>query len=165
MSRLYTVYQAAEMSGLSIGTIRRWADEGEFIVFGQKEGIEELTSPTICYLNPITVPEIPPSVIAECQAQNKGMICKGKSNSCKRSIQMQKSSKTLGQELISKGRDCFLYWNEACQEISSRLWLPIETVLQDLGQGSLNLFSKSGNIAKKARLGKRSSISNKGYSC
>jgi excisionase family DNA binding protein len=38
MARLYTVYQAAEVTGLSIGTIRRWADEGRIYSVRTKGG-------------------------------------------------------------------------------------------------------------------------------
>jgi excisionase family DNA binding protein len=63
MSRLYTVYAAAEATGLSIGTIRRWADEGRIYSVRTKGGhrrvdisdyllpkpTDESKNTTVCY--------------------------------------------------------------------------------------------------------------------
>ena len=56
---------------------------------------------------------------------------------------MLKSSKTLARESISNEKDCGPYWNERCAELSSRLWLPTETVLQDSEARSSSLLFNS----------------------
>ena len=71
------------------------------------------------------------SVIVESQVINKKMILKDKLNLCAKNTLKQKSSKISAQELISKGKGCFPFWNPQLMEISSKLWLPIETGLPD----------------------------------
>ena len=80
------------------------------------------------------------SVIAESQARSSGTILNGKPRTCESDIPTLKSSKTLAQESISNEKDCGPYWNEQCAELSSRLWLPTETVLQDSGARSSSLL-------------------------
>ena len=83
------------------------------------------------------------SVIAESQARSSGTILNGKPRTCESDIPTLKSSKTLARESISNGKDCGPYWNERCAELSSRLWLPTETVLQDSGARSSSLLYSS----------------------
>ena len=83
------------------------------------------------------------SVIAESQARSSGTILNGKPRTCESGILMLKSSKTLAQESISNEKDCGPYWNERCAELSSRLWLPTETVLQDSEARSSSLLFNS----------------------
>ena len=83
------------------------------------------------------------SVIAESQARSSGTILSDKPRTCESGILMLKSSKTLAQESISNGKDCGPYWNEQCAELSSRLWLPTETVLQDSEARSSSLLFNS----------------------
>jgi len=83
------------------------------------------------------------SVIAESQARSSGTILNGKPRTCESDIPTLKSSKTLAQESISNEKDCGPYWNEQCAELSSRLWLPTETVLQDSGARSSSLLFNS----------------------
>lgn len=90
---------------------------------------------------PFLVPvlEASSSVIAEFLAQNKKTTLKGKFNGLKISTHKQKSSKISVQDSTLKEKDCFPYWNESSKEISSQLWLPTKTVLQDSVLTSLNL--------------------------
>lgn len=83
------------------------------------------------------------SAIAESQARSSGTILNGKPRTCESGILMLKSSKTLARESISNEKDCGPYWNERCAELSSRLWLPTETVLQDSEARSSSLLFNS----------------------
>ncbi|AOW99257.1 hypothetical protein BJP34_07115 [Moorena producens PAL-8-15-08-1] len=51
-----------------------------------------------------------------------------------------KSSLTSAQISTTKGKGLEPYWNELCSEISSRLLLPVETDLFDLGLNSLSTW-------------------------
>lgn len=82
-------------------------------------------------------------VIAESQVRSSGTILSGKPSTCESDIPTLKSSKTLVRESISSGKDCGPYWSERCAELSSRLWLPTETVLQDSGARSSSLLYSS----------------------
>jgi hypothetical protein len=72
-----------------------------------------------------------PSVIAESQAQSNVMISTGKLSSCNRNTQRPKSSKTSAAASTISVKGLKPYWNAQCKEISSKLWLPIKTALQD----------------------------------
>ena len=121
--------------------------KAESIVFGQREVIEELTCPSICYPNPRKIADTSQSAIVGFQAQSKKTTCKGKLSLCEVSTPMLKSSKTSVLESTLSGKDCSPYWNEACRELLLHLWLPTETVLQDLGQGLSSSFS-TGMVGK-----------------
>ncbi len=58
---------------------------------------------------------------------NKKTNCKDKSNICSPSIQKLKLSKISAADSNSNGKDCIPYWTGFCEEISSRLLLPVET--------------------------------------
>ena len=73
-----------------------------------------------------------PSAIAECQVQSNETTSPDKSSICGKDTQTQKSSRTSVPGSTSSAKDCGPYWNERCAELSSRLWLPTETVLQGL---------------------------------
>lgn len=73
---------------------------------------------------------------------NRKTIFAGRLNSCERNIQAQKSSKISAVESILKEKDLKPFWNERCAEISSKLWLPIKTDLQDLDSTSYDTLSK-----------------------
>lgn len=83
------------------------------------------------------------SATVESQVRSSGTILSGKPSTCESDIPTLKSSKTLVRESISSGKDCGPYWNEQCAELSSHLWLPTETVLQDSGARSSSLLFNS----------------------
>ena len=76
--------------------------------------------------------ELPLFVTVESVPVNKKTTCKDKSSICNPSTQKRKSSKTSGQDLTLKEKDCAPYWTEYCKEISSRLLLPVGTDYADL---------------------------------
>ncbi len=85
--------------------------------------------------------ESSPSVIVVSQVPNFDPISKDKSNLCEQNTRKLKSSKTLeaGSTISVKGLNP--YWDEQCEEINSKLWLPIETGLLDSGSSLSNGLS------------------------
>ena len=71
-----------------------------------------------------------PSAIAEFQVQSNETTSPDKSSICGKDTQTQKSLRTSVPESTSSAKGCGPYWNAQCEELSSRLWLPTETVLQ-----------------------------------
>jgi putative transposase len=71
--------------------------------------------------------ELPLFAIAESQVQSKKTTLLDKLVSCVDSIPMQKLPKTSEVDSTSKEKDCNPYWSGLCEEISSRLLLPVET--------------------------------------
>lgn len=80
--------------------------------------------------------------IAESPRINRKMIFAGKLSSCERNTPMQKSSKISAVGLTSKEKGLKPFWNERCSEISSKLWLPTKTGLQDSDSISSDTLSK-----------------------
>lgn len=80
--------------------------------------------------------------IAGFHPTNRKTIFAGKLSSCDQSTQNQKSSKILAVGSISKEKGFRPFWNERRQEISSKLWLPTKTDLQDLDLNSSDTSSK-----------------------
>jgi putative transposase len=78
------------------------------------------------------------SATAESLQGNSETILKDKENICLKNIQTTKLSRISGQGSTSKGSDYSPFWNERVEEQSKKLWLPIETDLQDLPLNSLN---------------------------
>ena len=83
------------------------------------------------------------SAIAECQVTNSETTLNAKLSSCKKNSQKQRLSKTSAAESTSSEKDYKPFWNEQCGEISSKLWLPTETDLQDSG------LTLSASLSKK----------------
>ena len=94
-------------------------------------------------LQSLTDHAVTPSATAELVAENSETILPAKSPTSNPSSQRRKSLKTSGQDSITKGKVLEPYWNELCAEISSRLLLPVETDLPDLGLNSLSTWSVS----------------------
>ena len=109
----------------------------------RKEGIDASVSTTTPSHRTPPPKSESQSAIAESQARSSGTILNGKPRTCESGILMLKSSKTLARESISNEKDCGPYWNERCAELSSRLWLPTETALQDSGARSSSLLYSS----------------------
>lgn len=65
-------------------------------------------------------------------------ISQDKSPISKKNTRKAMSSKTLLQDSTSKEKDLTPYWSDYCKEISSHLWLPIET---DSPDSDMNLLS------------------------
>ena len=82
------------------------------------------------------------SAIAAFLAQNSVTTWSAKPRTCVRSTLTPLLSATLAQGLTSKGRGCVPYWNDFCAEMSSKLWLPAVTALQDLDSISSNSLQK-----------------------
>lgn len=80
------------------------------------------------------------SATVEFQATSNETILSNKLNSCKISTLPQNSSETSEVDSTSKEKVLKPFWNERCRELTSLLWLPTETDLQDLG---LTSFDKS----------------------
>jgi putative transposase len=67
------------------------------------------------------------SVTVESPVLDKKTICNDKSNTCKNDSQNTELSKILVQESISSDQDYEPFWNLQCQDLSNKLWCPIET--------------------------------------
>lgn len=85
--------------------------------------------------------ELPLFAIAESLPQSSEMTSTDKSPTWSLSTQEPKSSETLGQDSISRGKDCAPYWTDLCAEISSRLLLPVVTDSQGLDSSLLSIWS------------------------
>ncbi|WP_367142186.1 RNA-guided endonuclease InsQ/TnpB family protein [Moorena sp. SIO1F2] len=83
------------------------------------------------------------SAIAESVVANNLTISPGKSHTCTPSSRKRKSSKISAVDSTTSEKVLEPYWNELCAVISSRLLLPVETDLPDLGLNSLNTWSVS----------------------
>lgn len=82
--------------------------------------------------------------IAESHPQNKKTISNGKSNLCGNDFLVMKLSETLGADSTITVKGLNPYWEESLTEKNLKLWLPTETVLQDLGMNLSNtLLSKT----------------------
>lgn len=84
----------------------------------------------------------PSSATAECRLQSKKTTLLDRLFSCASSFRMPRLSKMSDLGSTSKEKDLGPYWNERCAEISSQLWLPTKTDLQDLALRSSNSSSK-----------------------
>ena len=84
-----------------------------------------------------------PSAIVESAAPSKETTSQDKSPTCIPCSHKHKSSKTSAQDLTTKGKGLEPYWNDLCKEISSQLWLPVETDSPGLGLNSWNTWSVS----------------------
>lgn len=79
----------------------------------------------------------------ELVAQSSETTSSVKSIRSSKSTQMQLLSKTLHLDLTSEEKVCKPYWNSSCEEISSKLWLPVKTDLPDLELTSSSSLSSS----------------------
>lgn len=70
-------------------------------------------------------------VIVEFPVKNKWMILKDKKIISHPSFLIMKLFPILVQVLIGKGKDYYPFWNNQTMDLSKKLWLPIETDLQD----------------------------------
>lgn len=84
--------------------------------------------------------------IVACRVPNRKMICIDKSPTCQKDIQAQKSSKISGQESTSKEKVLGPFWNEQCQEINSKLWLPTEIDFRGSDSTSSNGLSQEAVV-------------------
>ena len=116
--------------------------KAKFTALERKEGIAELIfQSTLCQNLKKKSDRNIQSAIVECLVPSKEMTLTGKLNICENNTLMPRSSKKSEAGSISNAGDCAGYWNEQCAEMSSHLWLPTKTVLQDLGQTSSSSFS------------------------
>lgn len=76
--------------------------------------------------------------IQECHQANKKMTLKDNQPTSKNTFPIMNSLQISDLDLISKEKDCSEYWNSYSQEISKKLWLPIETDFVDLVSNSSN---------------------------
>lgn len=74
-------------------------------------------------------------------------ICNDKSLSCQKDFQKQKLSRTLDQLSTISVKGLNHYWDESCEERSSKLWLPTETdlLVSDLNSSSGLLLNSAMN--------------------
>ena len=106
----------------------------------QKEGTEGSVLTSISnHPKPLPKDELQYATVGS-QVPSKKEILSDKPSTCESNTLMLKSSKTLAQDSATKGKDYGPYWNDQCAEMSSRLWLPTETALQDSEQNSSTLF-------------------------
>ncbi len=91
-------------------------------------------SPTSVWKNKQTL-----SVIVVSGAPNFDPISKDKSNLCDKNTQKPKSSKISFATSTISVKGLNPYWDEQCEEINSKLWLPIKT-----GSHVLDLSSSNG---------------------
>lgn len=87
------------------------------------------------------------SATVESAAQNSETTSTDKSPTCNRYTRKRKSSKTSVVDSTSKGKDCSQYWSDLCEEISSRLLLPVGIDCADSALKSLNSW-QSKTVAK-----------------
>ena len=80
-------------------------------------------------------------VTAEYPVQSKKTTLKDKSNPCKNNSLNIKSSKTLVQDLTSKEKGLFPFWNKQVKDMSLKLWLPTKIDLLGLELKSSNGLS------------------------
>ena len=74
-------------------------------------------------------------------SKDKSLICDTADATLRdRSTQTQKSCETLGADLTSKGRGCAPYWTDLCEEIGSKLLLPVETDSHGLDSSLFNTW-------------------------
>ncbi len=78
------------------------------------------------------------SAIAESPVPNNGMICNGRSSTCRKSTQSTKSLKTSAQASTLKEKALTPYWNKRVKALSKRLWLPTKIDSHDLDSILLN---------------------------
>lgn len=71
------------------------------------------------------------SVTVECHPKTNVTISNDNKNSSDSSTPNTKSSQTLDQESISKGKTLEPFWNQSCLEKSNLLWSPTETDFYD----------------------------------
>lgn len=96
-------------------------------------------------LTPISVSNEKPSQSAtvECRPTNKKTTSTGKFSIFEKDSQKPRSSKTSAVDSTISVKGLKPFWNEQCEEINSRLWLPTETDSVGL---DLNSSSKSSNF-------------------
>ena len=82
--------------------------------------------------------ELPLFATAALVQPNNEMTSPDRLNSGSDNTQMPKSSKTSAPDSTSSAKDCHPYWSDLCEEISSRLLLPVET---DCADSDLNFSS------------------------
>ena len=75
--------------------------------------------------------------------RSKNLTFKDKLMLCKPNTPTLKLSKTLDQELISKGEDSSPFWKTSLEETYRTLWLPIETDLLGLDSTCSNTYLQS----------------------
>ena len=94
-------------------------------------------------LNPTSVVQLqlPLSATAELVQPSNQTTLVDKSPICNHSTQMPKSSKISAVESTLKQKDCKPYWTDLCEEISSRLLLPVVTDSQGLDSSLLSTWS------------------------
>jgi len=149
-TKFYTSREAARILGVCPNSVRKWADNGEINCIRTKSGqrrydvesyIEKsATSTKICYCRATSNERIP--------STGSGQCLNDKLNSCEINILTQNLSKTSevdstlrqAQDIVSNEKVLKPFWNERCRELTSLLWLPTESDLQDLG---LTSFDKS----------------------
>jgi len=89
----------------------------------------------------------------ELAQKNKNQVLKNKKSYSKKNIQIQKLSLILPQLLTLNEKDLEPYWNQQCQEVQSKLWLPHKIDLQgqdlDLLNGSSNYTEEKSSHWKK----------------
>lgn len=96
--------------------------------------------------------------------KNNWMILIDKLNSSKIEVQNTIHIHLLQMlllELISREKDCRLYWTPAYKVISEKLLLPIEIDYQDLDTTSLNLLSKKEVEQSQSLMIKKTNLQNK----
>ena len=69
---------------------------------------------------------------------NREMISSDRSSPFSLAFPVTKLSKTSGAASTSSAGDCSPFWTEPAKAVSEKLWLPTETVLQDLDSTSSN---------------------------
>lgn len=101
----------------------------------------DLTSEKSCAQIPGSVQRC---VTVECLHQNNEMTSTDKLNNCTECSQTTKLSKTLEADLTSNAKVLQPFWNEFCQEMSQKLWLPTKTDCAGSDSTSLNgLFKRT----------------------
>jgi putative transposase len=71
---------------------------------------------------------------------NKRTISSGKNNRSSKRTRTTKLSQTLVQASTSSARDCYGWWTTSCEELSRKLWFPIEIASADLPSNSLSTY-------------------------
>ena len=89
----------------------------------------------------------------ELAQKNKSQVLKNKKSYSKKNTQIQKLSLILPQLSTLNEKGLNPYWNQQCQEMQLKLWLPHKTDLQgqdsDLSSGSSNYTVEKSSHWKK----------------
>ena len=131
--KYYSGKEIRTLYGISSSTLREWDRKGkiETIRTPSNQRRYDISSITKTTNKIRTLNNKKKYVIVEFPVKNKWMILKDKKVISHPSFLIMKLFPILVQELIGKGKSYYPFWNNQTKDLSKKLWLPIETDLQD----------------------------------